>query len=124
MADDTTEHALDRDYFWNGDLHEASDQPKEVPTALAERDKALSGEDDTGIPSPFETENGLPTALPAKAKSILEDAGVDEWDRLLALVDNDGLEEIDGIGPSRAENVRRAVDEIKQYHAPDEDDEQ
>jgi DNA polymerase/3'-5' exonuclease PolX len=120
---ETVERALDRDYHFEGRFYEASETPKEVPKALAERDRQLSDEPrDSGVPSPVDVTEGLPGAIPSAARTNLEDAGIDTWEGLLEAHEAlDTFEEIEGIGPSRAENIVTAIEQVREFHKSDEE---
>lgn len=115
---DTVEYALNRDYLLNGNVYPASDEKREVPAQLVERDRALDGDDGPGsVPSPLAIDEGLPTAIPTAARNRLEEEGVETFDGLLDLIEAGDLEDVDGIGEGRAEKVRRAVDQVREFHA-------
>jgi DNA polymerase/3'-5' exonuclease PolX len=119
----TVERALDRDYHFRGDFYEASDTPQEVPEALAERDQQLSEESgEASVPSPVDVSSGLPGAIPSAARSNLKDAGIETWEELLEANDVlDTFEEIEGIGPTRAENIVAAIEQVREFHESDEE---
>lgn len=120
---DTTTHALNRQYIFQNEVYEPSEEPKEVPAQLAKRDKQLDADGGADeIASPLDTDEGLPTAIPAAARTKLEDAGVDTWQGLLDLIEDGDLEEVDGIGEGRAENVRRAAEQVEDFHSEDSDE--
>ena len=115
---DTTPYALNRDYLYNGTLYEASETKRPVPTALVERDKQLDGDDEQeDTPSRFDVSDGLPEAIPKTSRDRLKEAGIDTWEKLKAVED---LEEINQIGPSRAESIERAVGQVSRFHESDE----
>lgn len=120
---ETTERALDHDYHFEGSLYEASETSQEVPKPLAERDRQLSDEEgEEGIPDPLDVSNGLPTAISKAARSTLEKNAIDTWEGLLAAYDElETLEELEGVGPSRAQNIATAIEQVRSYHVSDEE---
>jgi len=112
---DTTPYALNRDYLWDGTVYEASETRKPVPTALAERDQQLDEEEpEDQSSSPLDVSEGLPEAIPEVSRTLLEEAGIDTFEKLKEATGD--LEEIDGIGPARAEDIAQAVDQVSRYH--------
>jgi hypothetical protein len=115
---DTTPYALNRDYLFNGTLYEASDTKQPVPTALVERDKQLDGDkEQENAPSRFDVSDGLPEAIPQTSRDLLKEAEIDTWKKLKAVED---FEEVNQIGPSRAEDIEQAVDQVSRFHESEE----
>jgi len=116
----TVQRALNHDFNYQGTFYPATDEKREVPKALAERDKQLTdtgGEE--GVPSPVDLSDGLPTAIPKPIRGVLESNGV-TWEDLTEVDDFSSLE---NIGPSRAEDLEQAVDQVLRYHANADEDE-
>jgi len=112
---ETTEYALNRQYRYNGTVYPSTEEEREVPVQLAERDRQL--DEDKGVekdpPSPVDISDGLPGAIPETSRSILEEQGIDTWEKLLQVED---YAELENIGSTRAENIEAAVDQVQNFH--------